>query len=215
LDKSLNQSALTPNQAMDALPDPNVERNFRWRAHHGALLLVVVILVLLVVSNSPRIMKPVKKNTSQKVCVEVASAVASYYADYERFPVDELNRDLTLDAAAQSKMLGILAAKGDVKLNPRNINYVEGMQQAKNVGGKVMNGIDFEGDEALPTLMDPWGKHYIVLLDGDYNGEIDNPELLGIGGDKLVPKIRGKKCLVYGAGRDGDYETWADNPKSW
>jgi hypothetical protein len=203
---------------MDTTPDSETEKRFRWRAHHVMLMLVLALLLLLAAVNFPqgRFIK-VKRNTSQKVCVELASAVSSYYADYERFPLlnDASGRDLTLDATTQSKMLGTLAAKGDVKLNARHINYIEGMQQAKRVDGKVVNGIDFEGDEALPTLVDPWGKRYIMILDSDFNGEIDNPELLGIGGDARWSKIRGKKCLVYGAGPDGNYETWADNPKSW
>ena len=185
------------------------------------LLVVVAIIALLAggsVAAYGKVMNMIKKNTSQKVCVELAAAVSSYFADYERLPTsttgtsaDFINNDTSQDG----EFLGILSAKGDIKLNPRNINYIEGMQQAKLAAGKYTNGINFEESETAPTLTDPWGNGYRVIMDADYNGSIDNPELGGSGSTTAIQKIRGKRCIVYGPGLDGNFETWSDNPKSW
>lgn len=154
----------------------------------------------------------VKKNASQKICVEVASAVSSYFADYERFPIAKVAAgvEVMIDTATDGEFLGILNASGETQYNPRHLKYIDGMQQAKFTNGQWVNGINFEDNPEAPTLTDPWGKGYKVVLDADANGEIANPEQ-----NATNPKILGKKCLVYGAGADGDYTTWADNPKSW
>jgi prepilin-type N-terminal cleavage/methylation domain-containing protein len=212
----------TRNQVMKLTPLSQIN-NRRVNAGFTLIeLLVVVAIIALLAGGSVaaygKVMNMVKKNTSQKVCVELASAVSSYFADYERLPISATgtSSDFTNnDTAEDGEFLGILAAKGEVKLNARHINYIEGMQQAKNTGGKYSNGINFEESESSPTLTDPWGHGYRVVMDADYNGEIENPELGGSGAVNPVQKIRGKKCIVYGAGLDGNFETWSDNPKSW
>jgi hypothetical protein len=163
----------------------------------------------------------VKKTSSQKVCVEVASAVNSYFADYEKFPTETTTTgsDIKIDdTGIDGVFLGILNATGETQYNPRHIKYIDGMKQAKYVGGRFVDGINFEGDERAPTLTDPWGRGYKVIMDGNCDGKIDDPEPHGTDGSGATnpaQPIKGKKCIVYGAGPDGDFQTWRDNPKSW
>ncbi len=185
-------------------------------------LLVVVSIIALLAGGSVaaygKVMNLVKKNASQKICVEVASAVSSYFADYERFPTSSTSTGADImidDTSSDGEFLGILNASGETQYNPRHLKYIEGMQQAKFTNGQWVNGINFEDNPDAPTLTDPWGKGYKVVMDGDFDGKMENPELGGSGTANPPQTIRGKKCLVYGAGPDGNYDTWSDNPKSW
>jgi prepilin-type N-terminal cleavage/methylation domain-containing protein len=185
-------------------------------------LLVVVSIIALLAGGSVaaygKVMNSVKKTASQKVCVEIASAVSSYFADYEKFPTDTTTTSADIiidDTGSDGLFLGILNATGETQYNPRHIKYIDGMKQARFVNGQYVDGINFEGNEGAPTLTDPWGLGYKVIMDGDYDGKIDNPELDGSGAVNPPQSVRGKKCIIYGAGPDGNFQTWSDNPKSW
>ena len=222
---SLISNLHTRTQAMKLSPLTQVTSRRATRAHSGftliELLVVVAIIALLAggsVAAYGKVMNMVKKAASQKICVEIAGAVAEFFNTYEKYPLSSAstNADVIIDdTASDGEWLGILAARGDVKDNPRKHNFIDGMKQAKFSNGKYIDGINFEESETAPTLIDPWGLGYKVVMDGDSNGEIDNPELDGSGATNPPQKVRGKKCLVYGAGPDGNFQTWGDNPKSW
>jgi prepilin-type N-terminal cleavage/methylation domain-containing protein len=185
-------------------------------------LLVVVSIIALLAAGSVgaygKVMNVVKKNASQKTCVELAGAIASFVADYDKFPISNAagGADHHIeDTAGDGEWLGILSGKGDPRYNSRKTNFIDGFKQAKFIGGRWVDGINYEGSETAPTLIDPWGLGYRVVMDTDFNGEIDNPELSGTGAVNPVQKVRGKKVLIWGPGLDGDYNTWQDNPKSW
>ncbi len=187
------------------------------------LLVVVSIIALLAggaVGGYGKVMNTVKKAAAQKVCVEVCGAIASFASDYDRLPISTsgggtASDEEISDTADGQTFLGVLAAAKDTdKENPRHLNYIDGMQQAKTNAGRPINGINYEDNEAAPSLYDPWGKGYKLILDADFDGEIENPERSG-GSSNVPAKIRGKKAIMWGAGPDGDYDTWSDNVKSW
>ncbi len=156
------------------------------------------------------------KNNSQKLCSEIASAASSFFADYEHLPPPakiQATPDTEFLSDFSSDFVVVLAARGPLVMNPRRINYFDGMPAAQSVAGKLSGGINFGRGSA--EILDSWGRPYRVVLDANYDGEIDNPELKGTGSVSPPPKLRGKKCVVYSAGPDGDYTTWDDNPKSW
>jgi prepilin-type N-terminal cleavage/methylation domain-containing protein len=176
------------------------------RRHRGftliELLVVVAIIAILTavsVGGFGKVMNMVKSTKSKKMAVELAAAVSMYYNDYDTLPVDNNGGDWTGNTVDDSEFLSILAAKGDVARNSRKNNYIGDMQQAKRgPRGTYEDGIDFETDPVNPTLTDSWGQPYYVIMDSDYNEEIENP----IASDS-VRTIRGKRCIVYSRGRPG------------
>jgi hypothetical protein len=59
-------------------------------------------------------------------------------------------------------------------------------------------------------LYDPWGQTYQVVLDTDYDEQIENPEP-GLKGEEMLKS----SFIVWSAGPDGDFDTWEDNICSW
>ncbi|MBP7949153.1 MAG: type II secretion system protein [Verrucomicrobiales bacterium] len=177
------------------------------------LLVVVAIIALLavgIISGYTKITKGAKVKASQMVCVQVANAVSQFYSDYEGLPTEVGGED-TEQTSMEGDLIAILLAKGEVAKNPRKLNYLEGMKQAKKgSSGAFEDGLDFESDPTKPTLLDPWGQAYKIKMDSDLNNEIENPE------KDATPKIiRGKRCIVWAPGPDKNYDTWNDNVKSW
>lgn len=60
--------------------------------------------------------------------------------------------------------------------------------------------------------MDAWGGYYRVRFDSNYDGEMLNPneDEVGEGRMKLPNRV-----IIWSAGKDGKWDTWDDNIKSW
>ncbi len=99
----------------------------------------------------------------------------------------------------------------DPTRNTKSLNFLDGLPQAKKGPDQRMeNGLDYDTNPDAPSLMDPWGYPYKILVDSDYNEEIANPDTNGGG-----KPIRGQKAVMWSGGKDGKLDTWADNVKSW
>ncbi len=174
---------------------------------------VVIVLALIFFTlgqmlSGGRVMGTVKSTASQKVCIECAAAINSFSADYGHLPISPGTADWEGTMDDPGLLSALAASSKDPTNNPRHLNYLEGMQQAKSNGGHPINGIDYEADAENPKLYDPWGHAYRVRLDVDGDEELSNPA-------GQPPIIRGKKAIIWSAGPDGDFHTWEDNPRSW
>ena len=56
-------------------------------------------------------------------------------------------------------------------------------------------------------LWDQWGNLYRVRFDTSHDNQIENPETPGT--------FLRESIAVWSAGKDGKFETWADNVKTW
>ena len=128
------------------------------------------------------------------------------------------NSDLDTDTSPTHNFLAIilgLEQAGEARQNPQNTNYAEGLKPAKRMSGGQYpwsNGLFFVTDTGPYGLVDYQGKPYRVRLDTSNDREIANPNPLEISeGRSRLPK----GVIVWGAGKDGNWETWDDNPKSW
>lgn len=204
---------------MKLSPLANPVRRHAVRAFTLIELLVVVAIIALLAAGSVggygKIMNMVKANAGKKLAVELAGAVSGYYSTYDTLPVTGTTGggDEELNTLEDTDFLAVLAAKGDVKMNSRKLDFLEGFQQAKARAGSYENGLDFS-DEAAPKLYDPWGQEFMVRMDTNHDGEIENP----IPGEEPAI-IRGKKCLVWSTGRPSSNGTKNEVPseylKSW
>ena len=62
------------------------------------------------------------------------------------------------------------------------------------------------------SVVDGWGNFFRVRLDMDGDGSIENPCL----DEALEGRAKLKaRVIVWSPGKDGNDETWEDNPKSW
>jgi len=169
----------------------------------GTLLLLVVILgtTVWIIGVIPyRMFKSsIREISAKKFAVEIAGAISTFHASYDKFPIDSPAADWAGTTEAANGLIAVLTAAGSPAVtlrNPKKINFLEGFKQAKKeVFGKMVDGIDEETDPLLPAIYDPWGQPFIVIMDTDKDGVITNPLKVG-----SVLMTRGKKALVYSTG---------------
>jgi len=98
--------------------------------------------------------------------------------------------------------------------NLRNIDYAEGIKPARpSLNGMPpwKEGLMFAPD-TKPGIVDGSGNYFRIRLDSDGNKEIDNPNPDQVAEGRT---IIAKRVLVWSAGKDGNWDTWADNLMSW
>lgn len=141
----------------------------------------------------------IKEKSTAKMAVETAGAISSFYADYDRLPINSPDADWVGTTGEKNGLVAVLTAaeKPDGKLiNPKRINFLDGFKPAKkDDSGKMAYGIDDVTNPWDPAIYDPWGQPFIVIMDTDKDGVIANP--LKSWGALL---LRGKKGIVYSTG---------------
>ena len=137
-----------------------------------------------------------RSNTTKKVAVELSASISSYYADYDYVPVaKDVSADWSGTTVANPEFLAVLSARADPRMNPKKHDYLDGFKQAKPLrGGKFVDGIDYS-DPSSPTLVDPWGQPYNVIMDTNEDGKITLPFIHGTSAD-----VFGKRSVVYSTG---------------
>ncbi|MES2706635.1 MAG: hypothetical protein V4726_08540 [Verrucomicrobiota bacterium] len=188
-------------------------------------LLVPVILFFVIGLYFRR--PPEGKRTDSRVLGKgIADAVTQFYGDYNRLPKPPSfkdGQDSSTDTSAAGGLIQILFGKepdNDAQQNTRKINYLEGMKAAKARSGtrnaeaegsdKWIGGLVLE--EGRFEAVDGWGNYYRIRLDSNYDGEMINPNADEVddGREKLPNRV-----IIWSPGKDGKWETWSDNLKSW
>lgn len=193
------------------------------------LLTVISIIAILAAASFAgygKIIDGVRKKESQVMAVTISNAVTQFYADYNRLPKSASSADGTDTQSTTEGAEGIikvLAGKegdSDALQNPRATNYVEGIKPAKpnnkskaasaGASDKWINGFVLEEDNY--EIVDGYGNYFKILLDSNYDKELENPNIDEVGeGRARLPK----QVIIWSAGKDGKEETWEDNPRSW
>ena len=191
----------------------------------GFLLAVAGVLIFLVVGAyyyQFQIVEGVRKRVEPAAAVAISNAVQQFRADYDRLPLPSgplpAGGDRDTDTSPAHGFVAVLLGKewrmGDHQ-NMRNTNYVEGTKPAKpKPGGDYpwKDGLIFDATTGAYGVVDYQGKPYRLRLDTNSDKQLANPNP-----DEVVkgrPTLS-KQVIVWGAGKDGKWETWDDNPKSW
>jgi prepilin-type N-terminal cleavage/methylation domain-containing protein len=131
---------------------------------------IIGILASLAVPAATGVMKKAKKVKTSAALKDVQLGVKNYQAEYNRYPLKAgmtAEDPIALDEG--STLLKILLGENEQKLNPRQITYIEPPMGKNGSGGLV-------GNEGSYGLMDSWGKPYQVVMDGNYDNKISNPD---------------------------------------
>ena len=208
---------------------PNVPRHAVAGFTLIELLTVISIIAILAAASFAgygRIISGVRKKESQVMAVTIANSVAQFFADYNRLPrsaSSTAGSDTQTTTEGSEGVVMVLVGKegeGEGLQNSRAINYLDGMKPAKaatknkqaaaGASDKWVNGLVFEDDNY--EIVDGWGNYYNILLDSNYDKEIENPSVdeVAAGRGRLPRQV-----VVWSAGADGNLDTWDDNPKSW
>lgn len=94
--------------------------------------------------------------------------------------------------------------------NPEQIDFLEGIKPAKLP--RWINGRYIDAATGRRGIVDSWGREFRIRLDTDNNNLLANPNPLEVAEGRTT--LRGR-VIVWCAGKDGDWNTWEDNLKSW
>lgn len=144
---------------------------------------------------------------AENTAYNLKHAISAYFTEYREYPVLDPGQDITLDS--DHRLMDILMGTEKVtatKRNPRNIAFFTGRVAKPMRGGGYRSGLSLD-EQSSGELWDTWGKHYRIRFDTDGDNRIENPEAPGT----LLPE----SIIVWSAGRDGNFDTWKDNVKTW
>lgn len=148
------------------------------------------------------------KASAQSAAVTILNAIDQYHTDYDFFPAPTSavkGHDIETDSTAEEGLILILKGM-DITANSRKTDYLGDIKDAKTLeGANRLDGLVRDADAI--SLVDPRGQPYLIRLDGDGDGYVEDPSNPGT--------MLHKTAIVWSAGKDGDPATWGDNIKSW
>lgn len=182
---------------------------------------ILAILFAAAFGNGGYPVENAKRTDSRVLGKGISDAITQFYGDYHRLPVPlkftPASPGIDTDTSSDSGLIRILLGKepdGPAKQNTRNINYLEGMKNAKRGTGAKANrwlgGIVFEEPNFSAT--DGWGNVFRIRLAAEYTGAIANPNLDEVGDGRPTLQISN---IIWSPGKDEKEDTWEDNIKSW
>jgi prepilin-type N-terminal cleavage/methylation domain-containing protein len=201
-------------------------RPFRQSAHGFTLvelLVVISIIAVLAAAGLAGIKAAIDrayKTKAMKMCQGIDTAVTNFYDEYGRLPLPsgsaQGNQDVEIitNGAQGIELLTILMGledDSDNMLNPKKIPFLdapEGKRIANNMG---KGGIIYSAGNRIQGLYDPWGQPYHILIDANYDNQIDNNPF-ATGNQPL--RVRRVATYTYGKNKKND-QGGRDDVKSW
>lgn len=134
----------------------------------------------------------------------VITAVDSYRSEYGGMPIPEGvtpaegGSEFVTDQPEGVALLRLLADE-----NPRRLPLLR-VREGRN----RKDGVRYDKSGSVTALHDPWGNPYHIILDTKGDG------VLVAKRGKKTETIRGRKCIVFSAGKDRKLGT-RDDYRSW
>jgi hypothetical protein len=146
---------------------------------------------------------------AQETAVELAQGIKQFRQEYGSWPVGEGEKHRS-DATFLVNLLG-----NDTSVNKRGINFLKDIRMANRTPAAI--GLHRSGDSG--EIFDPWGNHFIIVIDHDNDGWVENPE----GPSRHVGAKLNLPVAVVSPGRDGvlsgknheGKDATKDNWRSW
>src|SRR6266480_6496411 len=176
------------------------------------LLVVITIIVILLAMLFPAfrgVQNQAKKVQAKNDLTQIVTAVNAYYTEYGRYPLSP-TADTTFGPGATPAT------------NETLFNTLRGLNSADNARQIVFISPPSVKDKSNPRsgigtdaanigqYFDPWGKNYLVRIDGDYGNTVANPYgAQDVGGAGTDPVRQG--VIAWSLGSDGTLGTNGDN----
>jgi hypothetical protein len=195
----------------------------------GCLLLIITSIVGMGTYLFTRKIRPhetIRHKEAMILGIEIAQGVEHFYDEYNKLPLESSHappinhQDTDTDSSSTHPFITILmgmGAEGTTLQNPRNIDFLEGIRPAKNATyGQIppnwINGLYANNISGPYGVADPWGKQFKLRLDTNNDQQLATPNTDQV---KEGRPVILKRVLVWSAGKDGNWDTWDDNPMSW
>jgi len=180
------------------------------------LMVVISIIGILAGITIPAAIKIVA-NAKKKVALNDANqltmAITSFFTEYRKYPTRNLEPDhgdkpTLSDHGLMDILIPSDKEAGPGGLNPRRHGALSYRNARPMRDDRYRGGIVLQSDGS-GTLWDPYGNHYRVVMDTDYNQRIPAPSF-DSGTEAIMQSV-----IAWSAGADGDDTTVEDNIMTW
>ena len=171
---------------------------------------VPALLILLLFPSPSGAPRNNDRTHAESTAYNLKNAIAAFYTEYRQYPGVTAPEGPDIDLGSGHRLMDILFGSdkeaGQGGVNPRGISFYVDKAARPLANGKSRKGVVLDSDGG-GTLWDPWGNFYRVRVDASFDNRVDNPESPG----SPLPE----SIIVWSAGKDGDFNTWKDNVRTW
>lgn len=166
---------------------------------------VIIALIIPAIFGIPGHGNP--NSRAENTAHNLKNSISMFFTEYREYPLRSPDLDITADTRRDLMdiLLGAENERGKSR-NPRGIAFYTDKAVKPTEDGRFHKGIRLDSDGG-GELWDTWGNHYRVRMDTNFDNQTEGPE----SPFALLPE----SILVWSAGKDGKFETWKDNVKTW
>jgi prepilin-type N-terminal cleavage/methylation domain-containing protein len=139
------------------------------------ILVVVSIIALLVGIALPAIhgaMNRARRLEARNTLQGLTMALHNYHAEYNRYPTtSKSSQDEQVELSSGNTLLKVLLGENADRLNSREFNFLDNVKLGRNGTGGLV------GQEGSYSMVDPWGQPYRVVMDGNLDSRVSNPDV--------------------------------------
>ncbi len=166
--------------------------------------LLVVIAIIAVLAGAGfaagnNAVQKARRMTALATCTSIESAVNGFVGEYGSMPKDNMTADTQVNTEDTNLLRVLLGSETTTPiLNTRAIKFLT-VKDGKAKGTKGTGGLVYDpAGTQVKGLWDPWGGAYYMMLDGDYNEEIE----VMPAGAAMKKTLHGKRVAVWSNGAD-------------
>lgn len=158
------------------------------------VIAIIAVLMGLLFPAVSTVKESARKAQAKNDAMQLVNGLKGYYTEYGKYPLATPGEFTKKSDAALTPIIKALTATEGTSgtlLNPRKVVFVE-IPPAKVSGSVKKSGLD------SGVWYDPWGKSYVVSIDGDYDNKLANPYSQNAGTSDISTGV-----IAYSLGKDG------------
>src|SRR6266550_3972673 len=153
------------------------------------LLVVIAIIAILIGLLFPAfkaVQNQARQTQAKNDLTQIVNAVNAFYTDYGKYPISG-TIDVTFGPGGNPtnnetllrELRGCTGVTGDcvaaATLNTRQIVFISPPDVKNSANPRSGIGITAGAGGNIGQYFDPWGRNYVIRIDGDYNNQFANP----------------------------------------
>jgi prepilin-type N-terminal cleavage/methylation domain-containing protein len=164
------------------------------------LLVVITIIAILMALLFPAfkgVQEQAKRTQAKNDVTQVVTAVNAFYTEYGKYPMNATIETTFGPGGSPSSNETLLdPLRGlNAALNPKQIVFISPPDVKDQ--NNPRSGIGTAAGN-LGQYFDPWGKNYVIRIDGDYDSQVANPYTSNAGSSPLRMGV-----ICWTLGKDG------------